>query len=97
MLLPKLQFTGVRKSVVVAASGFQSGAFDFAKAHGIACVRLVDNAWMYVSRHTVTTPPPALTGAYTGYAMTPDGEGEYEFTLLTGGAENRRSALVITA
>ncbi|MEH1017501.1 hypothetical protein V6U90_31005 [Micromonospora sp. CPCC 206060] len=97
MLLTKLQSTGAQKSVVVAASGFQSGAFDFAKAYGIACVRLVDNAWTYISRHTVTTPPPALTGAYSGYAMTPDGEGEYEFTLLTGSAENRRSALITTA
>ncbi|MEU8152170.1 hypothetical protein AB0B94_00725 [Micromonospora sp. NPDC048986] len=58
MLLPKLQFTGTQMSVVVAASGFQSGADDCAKAHGIACVRLVDNAWMYISRHTVTTPHP---------------------------------------
>ncbi|MEU7926382.1 hypothetical protein [Micromonospora sp. NPDC049107] len=42
-------------------------------------------------------PPPALTGAYSGYAMTPEGEGEYEFTLLTGSAENRRSELITTA
>ncbi|MGW9192525.1 hypothetical protein [Micromonospora chersina] len=74
MLLTKLQSTGAQKGVVVAASGFQS-ALDFAKAHGIACVRLIDNTWTYISRHTVTTPPPALTGAYSGYAVTPDGEG----------------------
>ncbi|MET7831336.1 hypothetical protein ABZS44_00745 [Micromonospora sediminicola] len=97
MILTKLQSTGTQKGVVEAASGFQSGVFDFANAHGIACVRLADNAWAYISRHTVTTPPPALTGAYFGYAMTPDGEGEYEFTLLSGSAENRRSALITTA
>ncbi|MFF0099678.1 hypothetical protein ACFYO8_10125 [Micromonospora sp. NPDC005257] len=83
--------------MVVAASGRQSGADNCAKAHDIACVGLVDNAWTYISRHTVATPPPALTGAYSGYAMTPEGEGEYEFTLLTGSAENRRSALITTA
>ncbi|MEU4635406.1 restriction endonuclease [Micromonospora chalcea] len=97
VLLTKLQSTGAQKGVVVAASGFQSGALEFAKAHGIACVRLVDNAWTYVSRHTSTTTPPPLTGAYSGYAMLPDGEGDYEFTLLTGSADNIRSALITTA
>jgi hypothetical protein len=45
VLLTKLQSTGAQKGVVVAATGFQSGALEFAKAHGIACVRLVDKAW----------------------------------------------------
>jgi restriction system protein len=83
----------------VAATGFQSGALEFAKAHGISCVRLVDNAWTYITRHTATTTPPVLTGAYSGYAMTPDGEGDgdYDFTLLTGSADNTRSALITSA
>ena len=97
VLLTKLQSTGAQKGVAVAATGFQSGALEFAKAHGIACVRLVDNAWTYITRHTATTTPPVLTGAYSGYAMTPDGDGDYEFTLLTGSADNTRSALIIPA
>lgn len=97
VLLTKLQSTGAQKGVVVAATGFQSGALEFAKAHGIACVRLVDNAWTYITRHTGTTTPPVLTGAYSGYAMTPDGDGDYEFTLLTGSPDNTRSAFIIPA
>jgi hypothetical protein len=93
VLLTKLQSTGAQKGVVVAATGFQSGALEFAKAHGIACVRLVDNAWTYITRHTATTPP-VLTGAYSGYAMTPDGDGDYDFTLLTGNSDNTHSALI---
>jgi hypothetical protein len=77
------------------ATGFQSGALEFAKAHGIACVRLVDNAWTYITRHTATTNPPVLTGAYSGYAMTPDGD--YDFTLLIGSADNTRSTLITPA
>lgn len=37
----KLQSTGAQKGVLVAASGFQSGALWYAEAHGIACIRLV--------------------------------------------------------
>jgi hypothetical protein len=32
-----------------------------------------------------------LTGAYSSYAMTPDGD--YGYTLLTGSADNTRSRL----
>ena len=86
VLLAKLQSTGAQKGVVVAATGFQSGALEFAAAHGIACVRLVDTAWTYITRHTATATPPVATGAYCAYAMTPDGDGCYDFTLLDGAA-----------
>ena len=94
VLLTKLHSTGAQKGVVVAATGFQSGALEFAEAHGIACVRLVDNAWTYLTRHTTAAIPPVLTGAYSGYAMTSDGEGDYHFALLTGSSENTRSTLI---
>jgi restriction system protein len=94
VLLTKLQSTGAQKGVVVAATGFQSGALEFAQAHGIACVRLVDNAWTYITRRTKATNAPTLTGAYSGYVMTPDGDGDYDFTLLTGDSGNTRSALI---
>jgi hypothetical protein len=94
VLHSKLQSTGAQKGAVVAASGFQSGALEYAKAHGIACIRLVDDAWTYVTRHTSTTQPPAPTGAYSGYALTPDGEDDYEFALLNGSTSNTRAALI---
>ncbi|MFY1587073.1 hypothetical protein ACN267_21495 [Micromonospora sp. WMMD734] len=40
---------------------------------------------VHLTSHRYDAPP-----AYSGYAMTPDGEGEYEFTRLTGSAENKR-------
>ncbi|MGI5239762.1 restriction endonuclease [Dactylosporangium sp. CA-139066] len=94
VLLTKLQSTGAQKGVVVAATGFQSGALEFAVAHGIACVRLVYDAWTYVTRHATTAAPAVLTGVYCGYAMTPDGDGDYEYTLLNGSPGNARSALL---
>lgn len=97
VLHTKLQSTGAQKGVVVAASGFQSGALEFAQAHGIACIRLIDNAWTYITRNTSMTNPPAITGVYAGYAMTPDGDGDYEFALLTGHRDNTRATLIEAA
>ncbi|MEV4343495.1 hypothetical protein AB0J83_03310 [Actinoplanes sp. NPDC049596] len=69
--------------MVVAASGFQSGALRHAQAHGIACVRLVD-AWTYLSRTTsALNPPPAPKGTYSGYLITDDADG-YDSDMLTG-------------
>jgi restriction system protein len=97
VLLTKVQSTGAHKGVVVAAAGFQRGALEFAQAHGIACVRLVDNAWTYITRGTTTIAAPVPTGAYSGFAMTADGHGDYDFTLLTGNPENTRSTLIAQA
>ncbi|MFD3427516.1 restriction endonuclease [Nocardia fluminea] len=93
VLHTKLQSIGAQKGVVVAATGFQSGALEFAKAHGIACVRLVDDAWTYVTRHTAADASLAPTGNYAGFAMTPDDD-DYDFTMLTGSTYNARSALI---
>jgi|SRR5690606_21049205 len=90
----KLQSTGAQKGVVVAASGFQSGALEYATAHHIACIRLVDNAWTYLTRYATSVQPPAPTGAYSGYAVTPDGEGDYDVALLNGSTANTRTALL---
>lgn len=94
VLLAKLQSIGAQKGVVVAATGFQRGALELAKAHGIACVRLVDNAFTYVTRHTTAATVPVPTGMYTGYAITPDGDDDYEFTLLNGSPISTRSTLI---
>jgi restriction system protein len=95
VLLAKLQSTGAQKGVVVAVTGFQSGALEFAKAHGIACIRLVDNAWTYITRRTNALTSPIPTGTYSSYVITPDGNGDYDFALLTGNSENTRSTLNI--
>ncbi|MFG1904616.1 restriction endonuclease [Micromonospora carbonacea] len=94
VLLAKLQSIGAQKGVVVAATGFQRGALELAKAHGIACVRLVDNAWTYVTRHTTAAPPLVSTGVYSGYAITLDGYGDYEFTLLNESPGTARLTLI---
>lgn len=67
VLRDKLRSTGAHKGVVVAASGFQRGALEYARTHRIACVRLVDGAWVYESRE-LTPAVPLPTGSYIAYA-----------------------------
>lgn len=82
VLLTKMQSTGAQKGVVVAASGFQSGALQYAQAHGIACVRLVDDAWTYLSRAPAKGPEPQPTGTYASYVVTPDTD-DYNVMMLS--------------
>jgi hypothetical protein len=96
VLHTKMQSTGAQKGVVVAASGFQSGALQYAQAHGIACVRLVDDAWTYVSRATPQRSEPQPTGTYVGYMITSYGA-DYEFAMLSDGSENGRGLLLGTS
>jgi len=94
VLHTKMQSTGAHKGVLVAASGFQSGALHYARTHGIACVRLADDAWTYLSRSTSaerTVPRP--TGSYTAYMLTAD-EDDYAFAVLTGSPANIRKMLL---
>jgi restriction system protein len=47
-LFAKMQSIGAHKGLMFATNGFQSGAIEFADAHGIALVELVDgrNSWI---------------------------------------------------
>jgi hypothetical protein len=92
----KLQSVGAQKGVIVAASGFQSGALQYARAHSIACVRLIDNAWTYLTRSQSPQLPPALTGVYSGYVITANDDGDYDSALLTGHPANTRAAIIGT-
>jgi restriction system protein len=94
VLHAKMQSTGAQKAVLVAASGFQSGALHYARAHGIACVRLVDDTWTYLSRTLVTDhPTPSPTGIYTGYVIATD-EDDYSFDCVTCNREKVREVLL---
>ena len=94
VLHAKMQSTGAQKGVVVAASGFQNGALQYARVHGIACVRLVDDAWTYLSRsRSAQRAIPKPTGIYAGYVITAD-EDDYTFAMLTDSPDNVREMLL---
>jgi restriction system protein len=91
VLHDKLRSTGAQKGVVVAASGFQRGALEYAKAHSIACARLVDAALIYETRDRSRHEAQA-TGNYVAYAVELT-EAGFRRTLLTGEREHARAAV----
>lgn len=91
VLKDKLRSTGAHKGVVVATSGFQSGALEYARTHRIACVRLADDAWTYETRDR-TTAIPQPTGRYVAFARYLTDRG-YGNTLLSGERDYIRKLL----
>lgn len=49
-LWAKMQSVGAQKGIVFATSGFQSGAIEFANAHGVALVTIADGRSSYLTR-----------------------------------------------
>lgn len=50
LLFDKLRATGSHKAIIFSTSGFQSGAFQFAKEHGIALIRVIEGRYTYVTK-----------------------------------------------
>ncbi|WP_051030175.1 restriction endonuclease [Nocardia takedensis] len=92
VLQDKLRSTGAHKGVVVAASGFQRGALQYAQKHGIACVRLVDGAWTYETRDDAAPAIPHPLGTFVAYACNLSDRG-YRNVLLTDQQPSARKVL----
>src|SRR3989442_13108882 len=78
---------------MVAASGFQSGALEYAKTNKIACVRLVDGAWTYETRDLAPSDPQP-TGHYVAYARQLTAGGADRTTMLSGQPDYARELLL---
>ncbi len=96
VLQDKLRSTGAHKGVVVAASGFQRGALQYAQKHGIACVRLVDGAWTYETRDHNAPAVPQPTGNFLAYARSLGDRG-FRNVLLSDQQSSVRDLLFTTS
>ena len=78
VLYDKLRATGAHKGMLFSTSGFQSGAYKFAKEHGIALIRVIEGRYTYVTKsygEQAYNPPqwehiPKYVGLYTRGAKT---------------------------
>jgi restriction system protein len=50
ILRDKTQILGAHKGILVSASGFQKGAIDYARNHGIALVRIINGEMSYETK-----------------------------------------------
>lgn len=82
VLYDKVQSTGAQKGMLFASTGFQSGAIEYARVHGIALVRLADGttAWLTLSRESIPKPPGACDVGFVGWlaSLSPDGNEHWE-------------------
>ncbi len=62
VLADRKRTTGAQKAIFFATNGFQRGAIEYARAHGIALVRILEGALTYETRSAnqaaAPTPPP---------------------------------------
>ena len=85
LLNSRLQSLGAQKGILVATTGFQSGAIQFATKHGIALVKIVEGKTMYETRslnHNPDPPPWANFPKYFGQLIQESKEGNTSVTLV---------------
>jgi restriction system protein len=70
VLVDKLRSTSSHKGMVFSSGGFQRGALEYAKKHGVALVKVVDGRSLYQTRSVAPTRfyPPGLP-RYAGWLL----------------------------
>jgi restriction system protein len=58
ILHSKLQSLGAQKAMLFSVSGFQSGAIEYARVHGIATIQLAEGVTMWGTRKAGPPSPP---------------------------------------
>lgn len=76
VLKDRLHSIGAQKGMIFCTSGFQSGAIEYAKIHGIALVHFVDGATTYLTRSESPTKKPSWIPNYAGWIYTVAGDGK---------------------
>ncbi len=87
VLFDRLRAVGGHKGMVFSTARFQRGAIEFAKAHGIALVRIADGRTSFATR-SYDAPqafPPLPSGApFVGWLIGLTEDGDESFRLISG-------------
>jgi len=81
----KIRDTGAHKGIIFTTSKFQRGALTYAKAHGIATVRVENGRTHYETKSygPVEIPPWVPTYDYIGWMVTLTDDGNEHHSLIT--------------
>lgn len=85
LLDAKVRDTGSHKGIVFTTSSFQSGALEYAKAHGIATVVVQDGRAAYETKSIggeATPPPWRPSYKYIGWMMSLNESGNETYHLI---------------
>lgn len=58
VLADRVRSTGAQKAMLFSTNGFQSGAIEYARKHGIALIRVLEGALTWETRGYMATPSP---------------------------------------
>jgi len=86
VLRDRLRSTGAQKGIIFSTAGFQKGALEYAKVHGIALVKVAEGRTCYETRavETPADPPPSLNiPPYVGWRIRPFEGSSIQVTLLS--------------
>jgi len=71
ILHSRMLSVGAQKGIMVSTSSFQSGALEFANAHGIALVQVESGNFSYITNSISRRPPiPDDADDYVGFSET---------------------------
>jgi len=82
----RLQSTGAHKGMIFSTAGFQKGALEYAKVHGIALVRVAEGRTCYEARtlEPLAEPPSWLNiPDYVGWRFRPTEGSNLQVTLFS--------------
>lgn len=85
ILADRIRMIGAHKGMLFTTATFQRGALEYARAHGIALVRVVDGASLYMTRTrggTAQPPPWVSLPNCIGVSVSLDSLGRECFTTL---------------
>jgi restriction system protein len=86
VLYDKVRATGAHKGMLFATTTFQRGAIEYAKAHGIALIRMIEGKTSYETRaYGISPEPPPWVNIppYVGYFVSLSNEGNIQHTLVS--------------
>lgn len=82
----KLQSIGAQKGILISTSGFQSGAIEYAKMHGIALIKVSDYHFEYLSHSS----DPSLNDDNDPFLYAEKKTPPYEAFVCTSGTDEPR-------
>jgi len=90
VLADKVRALGAQKAILFATNGFQRGALEYARVHGIALVRVIDGNLTYETRTMDSTgyrpeaPPWTNIQPFVGHCMRME-DGKIHVVLIDRG------------
>jgi restriction system protein len=95
VLADKLRAAGAQKGMLFSTNGFQKGAIDYARSHGIALIRIIEGALTYETRGAArsdyvrpTPPPSANIPLFVGQLVSLAENGHVHVSVVERGRTN---------